>query len=196
MRVVLQPRAVRKQHGLGSSHFDRHYSGNRSFFLLLQVLRCFSSLRSPHPHGWFRAFNPEGCPIRTCADQVLFADPRAFSQLTTSFIASGSLGIPRSLLLTYSSVIKVTIDSLSLSFLFVAYEIVVPTKKSMFVFSLKLINLLLFFFTSLSFSVFSKNFLLHLVGGCCVQLRHSVGHNHKVAHSLLPCFTCIHPTIF
>ena len=144
VRVVLQPRAVRKQHGLGSSHFDRHYSGNRSFFLLLQVLRCFSSLRSPHPCGWFRAFNPEGCPIRTCADQVLFADPRAFSQLTTSFIASGSLGIPRSLLLTYSSVIKVTIDSLSLSFLFVAYEIVVPTKKTMFVFLLKLINLLLF----------------------------------------------------
>ena len=29
--------------GLGSSLFARRYSGNRFFFLLLQVLRCFSS---------------------------------------------------------------------------------------------------------------------------------------------------------
>ena len=32
--------------GLGSSAFARHYSQNRFFFLFLQVLRCFSSLRS------------------------------------------------------------------------------------------------------------------------------------------------------
>ena len=32
---------------LGSVRFDRHYSGHRYFFLFLQVLRCFSSLRSP-----------------------------------------------------------------------------------------------------------------------------------------------------
>ena len=31
--------------GLGSSRFARRYSGNRIFFLFLQVLRCFSSLR-------------------------------------------------------------------------------------------------------------------------------------------------------
>ena len=31
--------------GLGSSSFARHYSRNRVFFLFLQVLRCFSSLR-------------------------------------------------------------------------------------------------------------------------------------------------------
>ena len=35
------------QTGLGSFRFARRYSGNRFFFLLLQVLRCFSSLRSP-----------------------------------------------------------------------------------------------------------------------------------------------------
>ena len=29
--------------GLGSSHFARRYFGNRVFFLLLRVLRCFSS---------------------------------------------------------------------------------------------------------------------------------------------------------
>ena len=36
--------------GLGSSPFARHYWGNHCYFLLLQVLRCFSSLRSPHRH--------------------------------------------------------------------------------------------------------------------------------------------------
>jgi hypothetical protein len=34
--------------GFGSFHFARRYSGNRVFFLFLEVLRCFSSLRSPH----------------------------------------------------------------------------------------------------------------------------------------------------
>ena len=33
--------------GLGFSRFARRYSGNRFFFLFLQVLRCFSSLRLP-----------------------------------------------------------------------------------------------------------------------------------------------------
>ena len=41
-----------------------------------------------------------GCPIRTPADHVLFADPRSFSQLITSFFASESLGIPHTLFLT------------------------------------------------------------------------------------------------
>ena len=35
-----------------------------------------------------------GCPIRTSADLRSFAPPRSFSQLTTSFVASGSQGIP------------------------------------------------------------------------------------------------------
>jgi hypothetical protein len=34
-----------------------------------------------------------GCPIRTSADQFVCANPRSFSQLTTSFVASESLGI-------------------------------------------------------------------------------------------------------
>ena len=38
----------RPKSGLGSSLFARHYLGNRFFFLLLQLLRCFSSL------GFFR----------------------------------------------------------------------------------------------------------------------------------------------
>ena len=41
------------------------------------------------PSQEYQVFNLVGCPIQTSADQVLFADPRGFSQLTTSFIASG-----------------------------------------------------------------------------------------------------------
>lgn len=33
--------------GLASYHFARHYFGNRVFFLLLLLLRCFSSQRFP-----------------------------------------------------------------------------------------------------------------------------------------------------
>ena len=41
--AVLQPRTCRNKHGLGCSPFARRYSGNRSFFILLLLLRCFSS---------------------------------------------------------------------------------------------------------------------------------------------------------
>ena len=44
--VVLQPRHGRNRGGLGSSPFARHYLGNHSYFLFLQVLRCFSFLGS------------------------------------------------------------------------------------------------------------------------------------------------------
>ena len=43
---VLQPRTCRNMNGLGSSAFARHYSRNHYYFLLLWVLRCFSSPRS------------------------------------------------------------------------------------------------------------------------------------------------------
>ena len=45
------------------------------------------------PLARYHAFSMVGCPIRTPADHVLFADPRSFSQLITSFVASESLGI-------------------------------------------------------------------------------------------------------
>ena len=86
--TLLQPRMVRKPFGLGSAPFARHYSGYRLFFLFLRVLRCFSSPGSPQSNDWYMAFSHVGCPIRTFADQFLFADPRDFSQLTTSFFAS------------------------------------------------------------------------------------------------------------
>ena len=37
---------------------------------------------------------PTGCPIRISPDQWVFAPPRSFSQLVTSFFASESQGIP------------------------------------------------------------------------------------------------------
>jgi hypothetical protein len=42
-----------------------------------------------------------GCPIRTSPDQRLFAPPRSFSQLVTSFFASESQGIHHSLLCNF-----------------------------------------------------------------------------------------------
>ena len=45
--LVLLPRICRNRSGLGSSAFARHYSRNHFYFLLLLVLRCFSSQRSP-----------------------------------------------------------------------------------------------------------------------------------------------------
>ena len=95
---ALQPRRCRNSAGLGSSRFARHYSGNHYYFLFLRVLRCFSSPGSP-PCG-YHASSMVGCPIRTPADQLLFADPRRFSQLIASFIASESLGIPHTPLFT------------------------------------------------------------------------------------------------
>ena len=50
----------------------------------------------------WQAFNLPGCPIRTSADQGLFAPPRGFSQLITSFFASESQGIHHLPLLTFS----------------------------------------------------------------------------------------------
>ena len=100
LSVVLQPRHCRDNTGLGSFHFARHYFGNRSFFLFLQVLRCFSSLGSLSFEC--QAFSLTGSPIRTSADQFVFANPRGFSQLTTSFFAYRSQGILRSLFLSSS----------------------------------------------------------------------------------------------
>lgn len=46
--VTLLPQSCLDNIGLGSSPFDRLYSGNNYCSLLLWVLRCFSSPRSPH----------------------------------------------------------------------------------------------------------------------------------------------------
>ena len=46
-------------------------------------------------------FKQPGCPIRKSSDQGLFAPTRSLSQLITSFIASVSLGIHHTPLLTF-----------------------------------------------------------------------------------------------
>ncbi len=78
--------------------FARHYLRNHCCFLLLRLLRCFSSARSRIIHPTFSRI---GCPIRKSADQFAFANPRGLSQLVTSFFASESLGIPRVPFLTF-----------------------------------------------------------------------------------------------
>src|SRR5688500_6088698 len=41
--LVLQPQSCRNKNGLGCSAFARHYLRNHYCFLLLRLLRCFSS---------------------------------------------------------------------------------------------------------------------------------------------------------
>ena len=55
----------------------------------------------PHVRFSFEIVLRLGCPIRISTDQLALANPRSFSQLITSFLASESLGIPRAPLFTY-----------------------------------------------------------------------------------------------
>ena len=48
-----------------------------------------------------QVFYLTGCPIQISPDRISFANPRSFSQLTTSFFASKSLGIPHTPLYTF-----------------------------------------------------------------------------------------------
>jgi hypothetical protein len=77
---VLQPRYCRNNTGLGFSRFARHYFGNHFCFLLLWVLRCFSSPRSPSANNGMIQSSRIGLPhsdihgsIRICQSPRLFA---------------------------------------------------------------------------------------------------------------------------
>ena len=48
-----------------------------------------------------QVFYLTGCPIQKSSDQFSFANPRGLSQLTTSFVASKSLGIPHTPFITF-----------------------------------------------------------------------------------------------
>ena len=80
--VVLQPRYRRNGNGLGCSAFARRYSRNHSCFLLLRLIRCFSSpgsppLRGAMPSAWRVA--PFGYPrIKSCVP--IPADFRSLSR--------------------------------------------------------------------------------------------------------------------
>ena len=75
-------------------------------FLLLRVLRCFSSPGCLSTHVEFHIFNMEGFPIRKSTDRSSFAAPRSLSQLTTSFIVSESQGIHHSPLFASDSLVE------------------------------------------------------------------------------------------
>ena len=72
------------------------------YSLLLEVLRCFSSLGFPDRPidsvGRTRALPRVGFPIRTSPDQSLLAAPRSVSSPATSFIGSWRQGIHHTLL--------------------------------------------------------------------------------------------------
>ena len=85
--------------GLGWSDFARHYSRNHYCFLFLRVLRCFSSPGSPHTPIYSVHDNTLllvlSSLIRISADLWIFAPPRSFSQLVTSFFGAMYQGILR-----------------------------------------------------------------------------------------------------
>ena len=53
-----------------------------------------------------QVFYLTGCPIHKSPDQILFANPRSLSQLTTSFVASKSLGIPHAPFITFLQLLQ------------------------------------------------------------------------------------------
>ena len=112
--------------GLGSSDFARHYFRNRFYFLFLRVLRCFSSPGSPRIPMYSVYDNVHLCTlsslIRISADYRIFASPRSFSQLVTSFFGAMYLGILRMLFVAWSFLSKQHIS------LFLVYLILLKQK--------------------------------------------------------------------
>lgn len=119
-------------------------------FLFLRVLRCFSSPGLLSNKLEWLVFNQTGCPIRTSADQFVCADPRSFSQLTTSFFASESLGIRHTpltisflILLISSKHLKVLWFSLCDVFTVIVNDLIcllIPWYEVLFLAPLQLLN--------------------------------------------------------
>ena len=73
------PGTRRNAAGLGSSPFARRYWGNRCYFLLLRVLRCFSSPRSP-PQSADDGIAPAGLPHSDiCGSMCICHSPQLFA---------------------------------------------------------------------------------------------------------------------
>ena len=98
--AVLNPERISTL-GLGFSDFARHYFRNRFYFLFLRVLRCFSSPGSPCMTMCSSCSNTTllvlSSLIRISTDLWMFAPPRSFSQLATSFFGAIYQGILRAL---------------------------------------------------------------------------------------------------
>ena len=104
--AVLNPNSISTV-GLGCSDFARHYSRNRFYFLFLRVLRCFSSPGSPCMTMCSSCSNTTllvlSSLIRISTDLWMFAPPRSFSQLATSFFGAIYQGILREPFVAWSS---------------------------------------------------------------------------------------------
>ncbi len=86
--AVLQPHSCRNINGLGFSAFARHYLRNHSCFLLLRLLRCFSSARSPTTLSGMTCLQHAGLPhsetrgsSRMCRSPRLIAACRVLLRL-------------------------------------------------------------------------------------------------------------------
>ena len=103
------------------------------------------------------AFSHPGCPIRMSADQCLFAAPRSFSQLTTSFLAVRSLGILRSLFFAsffFSySLLSTLISNFFLSEPFQTFVLHVSLKLQSLIFLLQTLSYFLYLYISLKISM-------------------------------------------
>ena len=100
--TLLQPRTVRKLHGLGSAPFDRLYSGYRCFFLFLRVLRCFSSPRSPRLIAGDRPSACRVAPFGHSRIKACLQLPVNFRSFPRPSSPPDSLGILRSLFSSFS----------------------------------------------------------------------------------------------
>ena len=67
-----------------------------------------------------------GCPIRISADHFSFANPRGFSQLSTSFFASKSLGIPHTPLFYFTFTYFINSSELTHTVRLIAYTPIQP----------------------------------------------------------------------
>ena len=102
--AVLYPASI-STHGLASYAFARHYLRNLFWFLFLTLLRCFSSGGSLHTpiYSVYDTYllGYVSFLIQTSAAQRIFAPPRSFSQLITSFFGSRCQGIRPALFLAW-----------------------------------------------------------------------------------------------
>ena len=103
------------------------------YFLFLEVLRCFSSLRSPLTFVRYHVFNMVGCPIRKSTGQRSFAPHRSLSQLITSFIACESQGIRHAPFYTFShkKLGRIYFQHLSCDLLTLLFDFIVRFRSNM-----------------------------------------------------------------
>ena len=113
-------------HGLGSFHFARRYFGNRGFFLLLGVLRCFSSPGSlPYVMDWRMDDTSSSyrvSPFRHLRIKDYLHLPAAFRSLSRlSSALSAKASTLRSFLLDYSILVIIALITFVTNFWSVTY---------------------------------------------------------------------------